>query len=110
MSGAVDKLMFDGNTILLTISKEKDKHRYVYISGGMICSFLTNDNIFKYISNMGNSLTSHSRALSEESIHFLIPHFKYIKRDNINDNESSKAKKNLLIRLIIIFQIVEKII
>ena len=43
MSGAFDKSVFDGNFILLKISEENDKHRYFYIGGDMICSFLTND-------------------------------------------------------------------
>ena len=46
MSGALDKSVFDGNTVLLKISEENDKHRYLYIGGDMICSFLTNDNIY----------------------------------------------------------------
>ena len=33
MSGAFEKLVIDGNTILLKISEENDKHRYVYIGG-----------------------------------------------------------------------------
>ena len=45
MSGAFDKLVFDGDTILLKISEEYGRHRYVYIDGNMICSFVTNDNI-----------------------------------------------------------------
>ena len=44
--------MFDGINILLIISEENDKHRYAYIGGDMICSFLTNDMIYKYISHM----------------------------------------------------------
>ena len=56
-SGAEDKPMFTGNTILLKISDENNKHRYVYIGGDKICSFLTKDSIYKYISNMGNNLT-----------------------------------------------------
>ena len=52
MSGAFDKSVFDGKTILLEISEENDKHRYVYIGGDMIYSFLTTDNILKKISNM----------------------------------------------------------
>ena len=43
MSGAFDKSFFNGNTILLKISEENDRHRYVYIGGNMVCSFLTND-------------------------------------------------------------------
>ena len=49
MSGALDKSVFDGNTILLRVSEGNDKQRYVYIGGYMVCSFLTNDNIFVYV-------------------------------------------------------------
>ena len=42
-SGAFDKKVFDGNTILLKISEENNKHKYVYIGVNMLCSFLTND-------------------------------------------------------------------
>ena len=45
MSGSFDKSVFDGNTILLEISEENDKHRYLYIGGDMICSFVTKGNI-----------------------------------------------------------------
>ena len=37
ISGAFDKSVFNGKTILLKISEETDKHRYVYIGGDMIC-------------------------------------------------------------------------
>ena len=45
LSGTFDKLVFDETTILLKISEEYGRHRYVYIGGNMICSFLTTDNI-----------------------------------------------------------------
>ena len=44
-SGARDKKVFNGNTILLEIGDENNKHRYVYIGGDQVCSFLTNDKI-----------------------------------------------------------------
>ena len=44
-SGAFNKPVSDGNTILLNISEENDKNRYLYIGGNMVCSFLTNDKI-----------------------------------------------------------------
>ena len=44
MSGAFDKSVFVGTTILLNISEETDSHRYVYIGGNMVYSFLTADN------------------------------------------------------------------
>ena len=47
----------------------------------MVCSFLTNDNIFEYISNMGNNLIPYSIAIGDENIYFLNPHFKFIRRD-----------------------------
>ena len=46
-SGAEDKEVFNGITILLEIGKENNKHRYVYIGGDKVCSFLTNDRIYK---------------------------------------------------------------
>ena len=94
MSGAFDKSVFDGNTILLKISEENGKHRYVYIGGDMICSFLTKDNIDKYISNMGNNLTPYSIAVGRENVYFSTPHFRFIKREKINDNELLKTNKN----------------
>ena len=38
-SGAEDEEVFDGNTILLKIGEENNKHRYVYIGGDMVCFF-----------------------------------------------------------------------
>ena len=51
------KKIFDGNSILLKISEENDKHRWIYIGGDKVCSFLTNDDIYNYISTMGIILT-----------------------------------------------------
>ena len=67
VSGAKDKEVFDGNTILLEIGKENKKHEYVYIGGDMICSFLTNDRIYKNISYMGNNLIPYSIAIGWEN-------------------------------------------
>ena len=72
----------------------------------MTCSFLTKDNIYKYISNMGNNVIPYSIAVGHENIYFLTPHFKFIKRKKINDNELLKTKI-MLIQLIFMFQIVE---
>ena len=84
-SGAEDREVFNGNTILLEIGKENDKHRYVYIGGDKICSFLTNDKIYKYISNMGNNLTPYSLAIGYENIYYLTPYFRYNKKEKIDD-------------------------
>ena len=55
LSGAFDMARFDGNTILLKVGIENGKNKYVYIGGDMICYFMTSDNIYEYISNMGNN-------------------------------------------------------
>ena len=81
-SGALDKSLFDERTILLKTRKEYGRYSYVYNGGDMICSFLTIDNICKYISNMGKNLTPYSIAIGEENI-FLTPDFKSIKRGRL---------------------------
>ena len=70
MSCAFDKSVFERNIILLKKGEENGKQRYVYIGGYLICSFLTNDNFYKYISNMGNNLTPYSIAVSHENVFF----------------------------------------
>ena len=84
LSGARDKKVFDGNTILLKISEENGKHKYVYIGGDMVCSFMTSDNIYEYISNMGNNLSPYSVATGEENYYLLAPNFSFIKKDKID--------------------------
>ena len=78
------KEVFEGSTILLEIGKEDNKHRYVYIGGDMVCSFLPNDKIYKYISNMGNKLSLYSIATGEENYYLLAPNFKFFKKDMID--------------------------
>ena len=68
-SGAKYKKVFYANTILLKVSEENNKHRFVYIGGDMVCSFVANDRIYKYISNMGNNLTPYSIAIGWENIY-----------------------------------------
>ena len=89
-SGAEDKELFNGNTILLEIGKENNKHRYVYIGGDMICSFLTNDRIYKYISNMDKNLTACSIAIGWETIYYLTPFFRFTKKENIDEDDIDK--------------------
>ena len=79
-SGAEDRKVFDGKTILLEIARENDKYKYVYIGGDKVCSFLTNGKIYKYISNMGNNLCPYSIAFSWENIYYISPYFRYIKK------------------------------
>ena len=87
---AENKKVLDGNTILLKVSEENNKNRYVYIGGDMVCSFLTNDKIYKYISNMGNNLTPYSIAIGGENIYYLTPYFRVIKKENIDVDNIDK--------------------
>ena len=86
VSGAFDKKVFDGNTNSLKISEENEKHKYAYIGSDMVCSFMTSDNIYEYISNMGNNLCPYSVATGEEDYCLLAPIFKFIKKDKIDCN------------------------
>ena len=89
-SGAEDKEVFNGNTILLQIGEGNNKHRYVYIGGHQVCSFLTNDKSFKHISNMGKNLTPYSIAIGWENIYYLTPYFRFIKKKNIDVDDIDK--------------------
>ena len=84
LSGAFDKSCFDGNTILLKVGIENRKNKYVYIGGDMVCSFMTSDNIYEYISNMGNNLTPYSIPIGEENHYLLASNFSFIKKDKID--------------------------
>ena len=86
LSSAFDKSCFDGNTILLKVGIENGKNKYVYIGGDMVCSFLTSDNIYEYISNMGRNLSPYSIATGEENYYLLTPNFSFIKKDKIDYN------------------------
>ena len=46
-SGALNKSVSDGNTIILKISEQNGGHKNVYIGGDMVCSFMTSDNIYE---------------------------------------------------------------
>ena len=91
MSRAFDKSVFDGNTILHKISEEIDRQRYFFGGGDTICSFLTNDKIYKYISNMGNILTPYSIMIGWETIYFLTSRFKLVKKEEIHDDDDVVA-------------------
>ena len=50
----------------------------------MICSFVTSDSFYEYISNMGNNLSPYCVATGEENYYLLAPNFKFIKKDKID--------------------------
>ena len=86
LSGAFNKGCFNGNTFLLKVGIENGKHKYVYIGGDIICSFMTSDIIYEYVSNMGNNLCPFSVATGEENYFLLATNFKFIKKDKIDYN------------------------
>ena len=49
--------------------------------------------MYRFISNMGIIFTPYSIAKDEEDIYFLTPHFKFIRREKIDDNELLKPNK-----------------
>ena len=49
----------------------------------MVCSFMTSDNIYEYISNMGNNLSPYGIATGEKNYYLLAPNFKFIKKNKI---------------------------
>ena len=50
----------------------------------MVCSFMTSDNIYEYISNMENNLTPYSVATGKENYYLLAPNFSFIKKEKID--------------------------
>ena len=90
ISGAEDKEVHDGNTILIKVGVENDKHRYVYIGGDKVCSFLTNDKNYKYISNMGNNFVLYCLAKGWENIYYLTPYFKFFRKEIIDVDDIDK--------------------
>ena len=91
LSGAFDKACFNGITILLKVGIENGKNRYVYIGGDMVCSFMTSDNIYEYIWNMGNNLSPFSVARGEKNYYLLTPNFNFIKKDKIDYDDILKG-------------------
>ena len=83
-SGARNREVFNGNTILLRVNEENNKHIYVFIGSDKVCSFLTNDKIYKYISNMSNNLSPYSIAIGWENIYYSTPYFRFVQRKSID--------------------------
>ena len=61
-----------------------NKYIFVYIGGDLVCSFVTSDKIYEYISNMGNNFCPDTIATGEENYYLLAPNFKFIKKDEID--------------------------
>ena len=59
--------------------------KYVYIGGDKVCcSFLTSDNIYEYVSNVGKNLSPYSFATGEENYYLFAPNFSFNKKDKIH--------------------------
>ena len=84
ITGAFDKRCIEGITILFKVGIENGKHKNVYTGGDMVCSFMTSDNIYEYVSNMGNNLCPYSVATGEKNYYLLAPNFKFFKKDMID--------------------------
>ena len=87
ISGAYDLKVFQGNNILLKISDENDKQRWVNVGCDKVCSFLTNGDMYKYTTKMGNSLTPYRIAIGSEDLYSVTPDFKFFKREMIKNDE-----------------------
>ena len=74
VSGAGDKIDFDGNTLLI----ECENDEYVYISGLEIIKFKTEDKLKDYISLMGNNMTPYAYAIGEKYTYFIYHRYKFI--------------------------------
>ena len=83
-SGSFDKPVFDGNTTLLKKNGENGKNKFLFIGGDMIASFLIIDDIYEYVSNIGNNLCLYSIATGKENYFLLAPNFKFFKKDKID--------------------------
>ena len=57
----------------------------------MVCSSMASDNIYSYISNMGNNLSPYSIATGEENYYLLAPNFSFIKEDKIDYDDILKG-------------------
>ena len=45
---------------------------------------MTSDNMYEYVSNMGNNLCPNNLATGEENYYLLAPYFSFIKKDEID--------------------------
>ena len=82
-SGNLKKSIFSGKTILLKISEENNKNKYLYVGANKLYSFINNDHLLEYISNMGDNMTLYSIAIGEENKYFLSPHCKCMKEQKL---------------------------
>ena len=56
----------------------------------MVRSSLTDDKIYKNVSNMGSNLLPYSIAIGWENVYYLTPYFKVIEKKNSDENDIDK--------------------
>ena len=91
-SGANDRSIFDGNTLLL----EFENNEYVYISGLEIIKFKTEDKIIDYISLMGENMIPYAFCIGEKYTYFIYYRYKFIENDKIEEGTLLNATDNSL--------------
>ena len=80
-SGARDKNVFDGNTLLL----ECGGNEYVYIFGLEITKLKIDDKIIDYISLIGNNICPYAIIVGEKYTYFIAHHYKFIENNKIEE-------------------------
>ena len=60
----------------------------------MVFCFLTNHNVYQFISNMGKNLTPYNIVIGDENIYFLTAHFKFIGRDKVDYDDLLSRNEN----------------
>ena len=91
-SGARDKNVFDGNTLLL----EGENNEYICISGLEIIKFKTDDKNIDYKSLMGNNMIPYAFAVLEKYTYFLYHRYKFIRNDKIEEGTLLNATNRSL--------------
>ena len=91
-SGAHNKNVFDGNTLLL----ECKDNEYVHIFGSQITKFNTNVRNKNYISPIGNNMIPYAIILGEENTYFLYHRYKFIESDKIEEDKLLNRTDNSL--------------
>ena len=91
-SGARDKYVSDGNTLLL----ECENNEYVYISGSEITKFKIDDKVIDYISLMGNNMIPYATMIGERFTYFLYYRYKLIENDKIEEDTLLNATNTSL--------------
>ena len=67
---------------------------YILVETWLICSFLTDDNLYKYVPNMGDNLIPNSMAIGEKTNCFWTPYFETISKKVIDGDKLSNTDED----------------